>query len=410
MGTFTYESSGDYEWAIAMTKLGLKVCGVWPDLQRAKWLRVLISLRVTIATLIVVIFTLIPGLIALTRVWGNMTLIIDNLIITLPFFTAVFKLNVLWYKERDLQALFNKINEDWSTPRNTMEHNLMIKNATVARNVTLFAYILVIWVILIHHLPLWIGGIVPRTPTNITDGSRALVMQTIYFYNVTESPIFEITGMCQFMSSLVAGSAYTTIDCVFGTLILHVSGQLQVLELRVNNLCNNYNKKTNYVDKASFQKDLNTTAKVHQRLIDFVEKMEDIFSMMLLEQFTAFAIIFATEGFNIISIFAGDVEGSFSTMSFSISYFIYALFLIFLYSAAGEFLSENSKKIYHAAYNCEWVNLENRDMYQIIMIINRAQKPLVVTAGKFAPISLSTFASLIKTSAGYMSVLLAVRT
>lgn len=30
--------------------------------------------------------------------------------------------------------------------------------------------------------------------------------------------------------------------------------------------------------------------------------MEDIFSMMLLEQFTAFAIIFATEGFNIISV------------------------------------------------------------------------------------------------------------
>lgn len=146
----------------------------------------------------------------------------------------------------------------------------MIKNATVARNVTLFAYILVIWVILIHHLPLWIGGIVPRTPTNITDGNRALVMQTIYFYDVTESPIFELTGMFQFMSSLVAGSAYTTIDCVFGTLILHVSGQLQVLELRVNNLCNSYNKKTNYVDKTSFQKDLNTTAKVHQRLIELV--------------------------------------------------------------------------------------------------------------------------------------------
>ncbi|XP_074114717.1 uncharacterized protein LOC141537572 isoform X1 [Cotesia typhae] len=214
----------------------------------------------------------------------------------------------------------------------------MLKTATVTRNVTIFAYILVIWVILIHHLPLWVAGIVPRTPTNLTDGSRALVMQTIYFYDETLTPTFEITATCQFMSSLVAGSSYTTIDCVFGALILHVSGQLQILEVKVQNLCDHYNKATQYVDKVIFQKDLNSVVRAHQRVILFVERMENIFCMMLLEQFTVFAIIFATEGFNVISVLTGDVESSFSTMSFSISYFIYALFLIFLYSAAGEYL------------------------------------------------------------------------
>ncbi|KAG8033864.1 hypothetical protein G9C98_008345 [Cotesia typhae] len=275
------KNSNDYEWAIGMTKLGLKVCGVWPNIKRPNWLRTLISIRVTIATLIVAIFTLIPGLFALVK-------------------------------------LFDDISADWSRPRSEVERNIMLKTATVTRNVTIFAYILVIWVILIHHLPLWVAGIVPRTPTNLTDGSRALVMQTIYFYDETLTPTFEITATCQFMSSLVAGSSYTTIDCVFGALILHVSGQLQILEVKVQNLCDHYNKATQYVDK--------------------------------------------------------------------------------------------STKIYHAAYNSEWVNLEKRNMYQIIMIINRAQKPLIVTAGKFAPISLSTFAKLIKTSAGYMSVLLAVKT
>ncbi|XP_044583689.1 neprilysin-2-like isoform X3 [Cotesia glomerata] len=346
------ESSSDYEWAIGMTKLGLKVCGVWPNIRRPNWLRMLISIRVTIATLIVMIFTIIPGLFALVKVWGNMTLIIDNLIITLPFFTAIFKLNVLWAKEEEVQKLFDDISEDWSRPRSEIERNIMVKTATVARNVTIFAYILVIWVILIHHLPLWVAGIVPRTPTNLTDGTRALVMQTIYFYDETLTPTFEITATCQFLSSLVAGSSYTTIDCVFGALILHVSGQLQVLEVKVQNLCNHYDKATKSVDKILFQKDLNSVAKAHQRVILFVKRMENIFCMMLLEQFTAFAIIFATEGFNVIS----------------------------------------STKIYHAAYNSEWVNLKTRDMYQIIMIINRAQKPLIVTAGKFAPISLSTFA------------------
>nr|QNL14955.1 olfactory receptor 11 [Aulacocentrum confusum] len=403
------EAHQDHEWAVGATRLGLKVCGIWPNLQLTHWRKNLKTFRVMIATMIVIFFTTIPSSIALIQVWGDLTLIIDNLIINLPFLTAIVKLVVLWYKEEELCRLFNEIHEDWIRPKSSAEREIMIKNAKIARFITIFAYILVIWVIALHHLPFWVAGLIPRTTTNLTDiPGRGLVMQTIYFHDITDSPNFELTALGQIMSSLVAGSSYTTVDCVFGMLILHVSGQLELLKLRIENMCNDYQ---DFITREPriFTKFIRIVAKLHIKLIRFVETMESIFSLMLLEQFTAFAIIFATEGFHLISIFVGDVKGTFATMNFAVSYFFYALFLIFLYSAAGEFLIENSQAVYSAAYNSQWFNLEARDMSQMIMVIIRAQKPLVVTAGKFAPISLRTFSSLIKTSAGYISMLLAVK-
>ncbi|XP_011703246.1 PREDICTED: odorant receptor 43a-like [Wasmannia auropunctata] len=78
-----------------------------------------------------------------------------------------------------------------------------------------------------------------------------------------------------------------------------------------------------------------------------------------------------------------------------------------LYCVVGEILVAQCEGIYHAAYNYEWYMLEPEEAKTLIIIMIRANKSLHITAGKMFPMTLSTFCNLIKTSGGYVSVLLA---
>ncbi|KAK0093232.1 hypothetical protein PV326_014002 [Microctonus aethiopoides] len=60
-----------------------------------------------------------------------------------------------------------------------------------------------------------------------------------------------------------------------------------------------------------------------------------------------------------------------------------------------------SESLFTAVYNCNWVTLTPSEFRQIILILIRTRQPLYITAGKFSPI--------IKTSCGWVSVLLAAK-
>ncbi|CAG5075310.1 Protein of unknown function [Cotesia congregata] len=66
-----------------------------------------------------------------------------------------------------------------------------------------------------------------------------------------------------------------------------------------------------------------------------------------------------------------------------------------------------SQLLYAATYNCNWTTLDLKDSKQLIILAVRSQRPLHITIGKFAPVSLNTFAKLLKSSMGYISFLMA---
>ncbi|XP_014467935.1 PREDICTED: odorant receptor 49b-like [Dinoponera quadriceps] len=80
-----------------------------------------------------------------------------------------------------------------------------------------------------------------------------------------------------------------------------------------------------------------------------------------------------------------------------------------LYCAAGEFLVTQSEKVHRTTYESKWYITEPQVAKDLTLIMLRANKPLHITAGKTFPLTMATFCSLLKTSAGYISVLLANR-
>ncbi|XP_011867944.1 PREDICTED: uncharacterized protein LOC105562052, partial [Vollenhovia emeryi] len=80
-----------------------------------------------------------------------------------------------------------------------------------------------------------------------------------------------------------------------------------------------------------------------------------------------------------------------------------------LYCAVGEILVAQCDGIYEAACKYKWYKLEPTKARNIMIIMMRANKSLCLSAGKLFPMTMSTFCNLLKTSAGYISVLLAHR-
>ncbi|XP_012060324.1 PREDICTED: odorant receptor 22c-like [Atta cephalotes] len=81
----------------------------------------------------------------------------------------------------------------------------------------------------------------------------------------------------------------------------------------------------------------------------------------------------------------------------------------FLYCGAGELIIEQCAALYRAMCDLEWYKLESSKARNLILLIIRANEPFHITAGKIVPLTMTTFCSLLKTSAGYISFLLAKR-
>ncbi|XP_018354630.1 PREDICTED: putative odorant receptor 69a [Trachymyrmex septentrionalis] len=77
-----------------------------------------------------------------------------------------------------------------------------------------------------------------------------------------------------------------------------------------------------------------------------------------------------------------------------------------MYCAVGEILTTQCDKIYYAVYFNEWYTLNARNTRDLVLLMLRTSKPLYLNFGKLFPLTMATFCNLLKTSAGYISVLL----
>ncbi|XP_039307326.1 odorant receptor 43a isoform X1 [Solenopsis invicta] len=386
----------DFEWATKLNRFTLNVAGLWPNIHENASNRFLSNLRAMFLLFLLVFVGIIPGLHSLVRTWGDMMATIDNLQFTLPLLTTIIKLVVIWWKKPDLVLVLNTIANDWSNVKTDKELHVMTKRAQSARVVTIFGYILmVVAMFLLICLPFF--GTSLRYRTNITDPDKVLPLQTHYFYDKDQSPYYELTYVAQALLLLMSSASYTGVDNLLGLLIFHLCGQMENLKERIINT-----KQFN-----NFNGDLAVIVNEHIRLIKFFDIVESTFTVLLLGLLLYFGTLFCLYGFLIIAVLTEGREMSMIRLIYLISGALNVCGHMCLYCVVGEILVAQCEGIYRAAYNYEWYKLNPEEARSLIIIMIRANKTLHITAGKMFPMTLSMFCNLIKTSAGYVSILLA---
>ncbi|RLU21074.1 ObirOr5-U65 [Ooceraea biroi] len=388
----------NFEWATHLNYLILNAIGIWPMTHKRVYDKVLSDLRAILTFIIITFIGVIPAIHSLLRTWGDMMLMIDNLQYTLPLITTVMKLVVIWWKKPDLVLVINMIAEDWIKAKTDKELYIMIKQAQNTRIVTMIGYVfMVMGITLLVILPCF--GKSVRYTTNITDPNKLLPLQTYYLYDKDQSPFFELTFAAQTVVIFMSGATYGGIDTLLGLLIFHLCGQME-----------NLREKFITMSKfKTFHSGLVFIVRDHIRLIKYFDTIESIFTVLLLGLLIYFSTLFCLYGFLIIAILTERSQMSTMRFMYLVSVMINFCGYMCLFCAAGERLVTQCEAMYYAAYEYEWYKLEPKKAKVLVLLMIRTSKPLYITAGKIFPMTMSTFCNIIKTSAGYVSVLLAMQ-
>ncbi|XP_023316067.1 odorant receptor 13a-like isoform X2 [Trichogramma pretiosum] len=133
----------------------------------------------------------------------------------------------------------------------------------------------------------------------------------------------------------------------------------------------------------------------HNELNKFTETIENTFNQLFLLQITIITNV--------------SLELPYLQVTFMILFIAYMTGDLYIYCYVAEKLNDRNSDLLVAVYECRWWALDKRDARSVQLIMERAQRPLQVTAGKFCVLSFRLFAIIGKTSLGYLSMLLAVK-
>ncbi|XP_076640942.1 odorant receptor 13a-like isoform X2 [Halictus rubicundus] len=154
------------------------------------------------------------------------------------------------------------------------------------------------------------------------------------------------------------------------------------------------------------EKHLRFVAVRHQELILFAERIEELFTFISLAQLMANTIVLCCLGYLVV---IGVQNGSdFSELVKFAFCYVAICIEIFICCFAGEYLNGKNDMIVETAYKMSWYDLQPSTSRQVMLLLLRSQKGFQLTFGKFSALSLDTFTSIMKASASYMSVFLAM--
>ncbi|XP_014480034.1 PREDICTED: odorant receptor 13a-like [Dinoponera quadriceps] len=187
------------------------------------------------------------------------------------------------------------------------------------------------------------------------------------------------------------------------SLTLHAAGQMDILRNWFTQLV----PRAKQIKHESTVIILKRIVQKHQKIIDFSECIESLYTRIAFLIFTSNMTMICSLGFVIVT--AIGSPNAVEQIVRSLLFYTITNLEAFIFCFAGEYLSNKSKLVGIAAYNTPWYALAPSDSRVMLIIILRSQKKLTLTAGKMVDLSLESFANIMKASGSYLSVLLAMQ-
>ncbi|KAJ8669690.1 hypothetical protein QAD02_000949 [Eretmocerus hayati] len=236
----------------------------------------------------------LPQLYALYQVFPDMPSVIDILGVNVGLVTNAVKLLFLWknrnaypiisYSHRIILvlksplALFVITQEaivDWSKSLTSWERSVMKRQARLARVFTIVALTGILACVTSFSLmPLF--GLSPRILNEVIDPGmdkgRFFPTQALYPFDAMASPIFEVMYIFNVLNCCICGICFVSPDSIFGTLILHIDAQFEILGAKMKKICDGI--RGSIEDRQElFQSKLKQAVETHIRCIRYVHTL-----------------------------------------------------------------------------------------------------------------------------------------
>ncbi|XP_076375647.1 odorant receptor 10-like isoform X4 [Megalopta genalis] len=213
-------------------------------------------------------------------------------------------------------------------------------------------------------------------------------------FDTNASPVYELVVTEQILHMISTSLAFGTFGSLLLMVTLHVGCHVDVL-------CNRLSD-SSLIDK----EEIRCLIIRQQEITMFVKKLEQLFTYIALAQLLSNTILSCCTGYLIVS--SVGLENVVPVFLKCIMFYNVMCLDAFTYCFVGEFLEIKSNMIAETAYGIPWYDLDPNVSRQVVLLILRAHNGLPLTFGKFSKLSLESFTAMMKASASYMSVLLAM--
>ncbi|XP_077261490.1 odorant receptor 13a-like isoform X2 [Temnothorax americanus] len=374
-------------------EFGLRFVGIWPGLPYGTviWLSYMTCLVLALYFQYVYIFDRFDV--------KNISDLIDALSIILSVSLCGLKLIFLWSNRRIFYDILLTMEEHWNNVDiyDKSVSYIMSGNADLSRRCS-NVFISITAAATIYYCMTTLVRRETEFNEKLNISSKVLPIKMEFPFEVDASPLFELLALVQVFYAVSVACLITMINCLLITLVLHVSGQIDILRRELLTICDDETSQ-----RFSIVASIRLLISRHQGIITLSDNIEELYSEIALMQFLSNTVAMCCIGFTFIGSLRKD--GASVLMLKTAMYYVNVTLEAFIFCFAGEYLSAKSKSIGDAVYEALWYNMPPAECRILLFVILRSQKRLTITAGKIMDLSLKDFTSVMKASASYMSVL-----
>ncbi|KAK0157436.1 hypothetical protein PV328_011180 [Microctonus aethiopoides] len=211
-------------------------------------------------------------------------------------------------------------------------------------------------------------------------------------------------------ATLGVGICAATIAGFLGITNFYAAGQFKILQRQLERSI--HDAETTKVDKSIVEvtalncKHIRDCIKRHQILILYMNRVENLFNVIMLTQTLGSVLLLSFCGFQLL---LGE-DTSILRMLLSFQFLIASMVQLSLFAWPCHEVMTESQEIAEAAYRASWFCLPDSKVGRkcrqyLLIIIARARKPCILTVGKFTPMTLQTLTSVFNKAISYFTIL-----
>nr|WEG72128.1 odorant-receptor-34 [Grapholita molesta] len=196
-----------------------------------------------------------------------------------------------------------------------------------------------------------------------------------------------------------------TIDTFIIGVIIYAIAQLDILDDNLRRVADKKPKVTQANDFIHRMEKDDSIAKLNDSIVhydvlgQFCDLVQDVFSIILFVQFSVASCIIC------VVLFRFTLPAPWQYFIFLGSYMFIMIIQILVPSWFGTRIQDKSQLLSQAVYDCDWTAETHYFKSSLRLFVERANKPLSITAGKMFPLSLTTFTSVINSSYSFFTLL-----
>ncbi|XP_014221403.1 odorant receptor 22c-like [Trichogramma pretiosum] len=387
-----------YEESISAIRFIARINGLWPFDKGAR------QYQCAVPACLIIFFIIIPQTTKAIYSRNDLDTVVEVLsTCELIEIVVLLKLFGLLYNKRDFQKLLTQVEDDWKISFE-YEQKIMWSNARFSKLAAIFCVIATAGSVILHSFLflLSVNSINKSEYNNSTPVIYQLFIKSHFPFETQNSPIYEIICFSQFSAAFLSTFVFSTFDGYFFLSILHFSGQLYNLKYNVYNLITQ-----DSIQNKSFTRKLAVVVCRHRHIMSYIDLIENNFNLIFLLQIFSSTVVLCMQGYQFVLIISQGTR-LFTSIVFIIFFMCSSIISIFVYCYIAEIIRTESDNLLYAVYEIDWINLKSRDANLLLIFMSRLILPVKITVGKLVPFSLEYFTTVMKTSAGYLSVLLAV--